>query len=141
MLSAIQDRKVRVKCQELYSTERLIVCYISTAFFLLFFTLCTVKMQGLGLWWDIFFNVYNQLRFLMTYNKRCTCLQLELLQVILIQVIRCMNWKFSLQGGTLFTSTCGRMWCHSGDGMFRKQFFQRDSMNCLGPVSWDSLFL
>jgi len=38
------------------------------------------------------FLIYNQLRFLMVYNKHCTCLQLEFSQVvILMQVTRCMK--------------------------------------------------
>lgn len=80
MLSAIQDRKVRVKCQEIYSTERLIVCYINTAFFLLFFTLCIVEDAGFRTD-GIFFNLYNQLTFLIIYSRHCTYLQLKLSQV------------------------------------------------------------
>lgn len=47
MLSAIQDRKVRVKCQDIYSVERLMVCYINTTCFLLFFASCIVEDAGI----------------------------------------------------------------------------------------------
>lgn len=39
--------KTEVKCQELYSAERLIVCYIKAAFFWLFFTFSIVEDAGI----------------------------------------------------------------------------------------------